>query len=149
MPGASVGASDLIVDLKMPGERVSGSIDADNAGNRYTGANRVGATLNLNGLAGQGDVATVRALTSADGLNYGRAAYQLQLGQAKVGAAYAHMQYRLGGDFDSLRAHGTAGIASLYGSYPLLRSRSHNLYAQIEPGRPEHSSATGWTPHRR
>ena len=130
VPGASVGASDLIVDLT-PGQRVNGSIDADNAGNRYTGANRVGATLNLNGLAGQGDVATVRALTSANGLNYGRAAYQLQLGQAKAGAAYSYMQYRLGGDFDSLRAHGTARIASLYGSYPLLRSRSHNLYAQF------------------
>ena len=36
-PGASVGASDLIVDLT-PGRRISGSVDADNAGNRYTGA---------------------------------------------------------------------------------------------------------------
>jgi len=33
VPGASVGASDLIVDV-VPGQRVTGSIDADNAGNR-------------------------------------------------------------------------------------------------------------------
>ena len=39
VPGISVGASDLIVDVT-PAQRVSGSIDVDNAGNRYTGENR-------------------------------------------------------------------------------------------------------------
>jgi hemolysin activation/secretion protein len=47
VPGASVGLSDLIVEVK-PGALVSGSVDADNAGNRYTGENRIGLTLNLN-----------------------------------------------------------------------------------------------------
>ncbi|CDG82106.1 ShlB/FhaC/HecB family hemolysin secretion/activation protein [Janthinobacterium agaricidamnosum] len=129
-PGASLGASDLIVDVA-PGARVNGSIDADNQGNRYTGRNRIGATVNINELAGLGDVATVRAFTSTDGLNYGRAAYQLQLGLAKLGAAYTSMDYRLGKEFALLEANGTAKIASLYGSYPLIRSRNNSLYAQI------------------
>ncbi len=47
VPGASVGASDLIVDVS-PGQRVTGSIDADNARNRYTGEERLGGTANLN-----------------------------------------------------------------------------------------------------
>jgi len=130
VPGASVGASDLIVDVT-PGKRVSGSIDMDNSGSRYTGAYRSGATLNFNNALGQGDVATLRALTSWDGLNYGRAAYQLQFGRADVGVAYTALKYELGREFESLKAHGNARIASVYGRYPLLRSRDDNLYAQV------------------
>jgi len=130
VPGASVGASDLIVDVT-PGRRVSGSIDADNSGSRYTGEYRTGATLNINNPFGLGDVATLRAFTSWDGLNYGRAAYQLQFGKADAGVAYAALDYDLGREFDSLKAHGTAQIASAYGRYPLLRSRNNNLFAQI------------------
>ncbi|HUW29018.1 MAG TPA: ShlB/FhaC/HecB family hemolysin secretion/activation protein [Sulfuriferula sp.] len=130
IPGASVGASDLIVEVT-PGQRVTGSVDTDNEGNRYTGANRVGATVNLNDPTGHGDVATLRALTSGTGLNYVRASYQAQLGRAKAGVAYADMRYRLGKDFESLQASGTAQIASVYGSVPLIRSRSNNLYAVI------------------
>ncbi|WP_175540827.1 ShlB/FhaC/HecB family hemolysin secretion/activation protein, partial [Janthinobacterium sp. 551a] len=129
-PGASLGASDLIVDVQ-PGARFNGSIDVDNQGNRYTGRNRLGATLNINELAGIGDVATVRAFTSADGLNYGRLAYQGQAGLLRLGGAYTYMDYKLGKEFAVLDAKGTAKIASVYASYPLIRSRSNNLYAQI------------------
>ena len=128
VPGASVGTSDLIVDL-VPGRRITGSVDADNAGNRYTGAYRVGATVNLNNPTGHGDVATLRALTSGSGLTYARASYQTQLGKATVGVAYSHLRYSLGKEFKPLRAHGTANIASLFGAYPLIRSRDSNLYA--------------------
>ncbi|MBS1196802.1 MAG: Polypeptide-transport-associated domain protein ShlB-type [Proteobacteria bacterium] len=125
-PGASVGASDLIVDVT-PGRRVTGSIDADNAGNRYTGEYRLGATVNLNNLAGRGDVASLRVLTSGSGLNYARASYQMQFGKARAGVAYSWLGYELGREFESLNAHGTARIASIYGSYPLIRTRNSNL----------------------
>jgi hemolysin activation/secretion protein len=128
VPGASVGTSDLIVDVT-PGQRVTGSLELDNAGNRYTGAWRVGGTVNLNNPTGHGDVASLRALTSGEGLTYRRASYQTQLGKATVGVAYTALEYRLGKEFDSLQAHGTAQIASIYGSYPLIRSRNTNLYA--------------------
>jgi hemolysin activation/secretion protein len=130
VPGASIGASDLIVDIT-PGQRVTGSIDADNAGNRYTGAHRIGATVNVNDLTGHGDVASLRALTSGSGLNYGRASYQMQFGKAKAGVAYSILGYSLGREFESLQAKGTAKIASIYGSYPLIRSRDNNLYAAL------------------
>jgi hemolysin activation/secretion protein len=129
-PGAVAGTSDLVVDID-PGRRVTGSIDADNAGNRYTGAYRLGATVNLNNPAGLGDVASLRVLTSGSGLNYARASYQLQLGRATLGAAYSGLHYELGREFDSLGASGTARIASLYGSYPLVRTRNANLYAGL------------------
>ena len=130
VPGASAGASDLIVDLT-PGRRVSGSVDADNAGNYYTGANRVGATVNLNNPTGRGDVATLRALTSGSGLNYARASYQTQFGRATAGVAYSWLGYKLGREFESLGANGTAKVASIYGSYPLIRSRNSNLSAGL------------------
>jgi hemolysin activation/secretion protein len=130
VPGASVGAADLIVDVT-PGQRVTGSIDADNGGNRYTGQYRLGGTLNINNLAGQGDVATLRALSSFDGLDYARAAYQMQFGQATAGVAYSRLDYTLGREFSELHGNGTADIASVYGSYPLLRSRRTNLYVQM------------------
>lgn len=130
VPGATQGTSDLNVDL-MPGQRVTGSIDADNAGNRYTGENRLGATVNLNEPAGHGDVATLRMLTAGSGLNYARAAYQMQFGKARAGVAYSSLGYTLGREFESLHANGTAKVASVFGSYPLIRSRNQNLYAVL------------------
>ena len=128
VPGASVGTSDLIVEIT-PGRRVTGSVDADNAGDRYTGEYRVGGTVHLNNLLGQGDVASLRVLTSGSGLIYGRASYQAQFGRATLGVAYTALDYELGKEFKPLKAHGTARIWSLYGSYPLIRSRKTNLYA--------------------
>lgn len=130
VPGASTGASDLIVDVS-PGQRISGSLDADNHGSRYTGEYRTGATLNLNNALGRADVATLRVLTSWEGLNYGRAAFQMQAGRADLGVAYTALKYDLGREFEGLQAHGTARITSLYGRYPLIRSRAGNLYAQL------------------
>ncbi len=130
VPGASVGASDLIVDVT-PGPRVSGEVDADNAGNYYTGEYRLGATVNLNNLAGHGDVASLRAMTSGSGLNYARASYQMQFGKATAGVAYSYLKYKLGHEFEPLDANGTAKIASIYGSYPLIRSRNSNLYTGL------------------
>ncbi len=130
VPGASVGASDLIVDVT-PGPRVSGEVDADNAGNYYTGEYRLGATVNLNNLAGHGDVASLRAMTSGSGLNYARASYQMQFGKATAGVAYSYLKYKLGHEFEPLDANGTAKIATIYGSYPLIRSRNNNLYAGL------------------
>ncbi|WP_411883974.1 ShlB/FhaC/HecB family hemolysin secretion/activation protein [Polaromonas sp. YR568] len=130
VPGATAGTSDLLVDVT-PGARVSGSVDADNAGNRYTGEYRLGATVNLNNPLGLGDVASLRAVTSGSGLNYVIASYQLQVGKGRAGVAYSKLHYALGEEFAPLRANGTAEIASIFGSYPLIRSRDTNLYVRV------------------
>ena len=127
VPGTLPGTSDLLVDVA-PGRRISGQIDADNAGNPYTGEYRLGATVNFNNLAGRGDVASLRVQTSGEGLVYGRASYQMQFGRATAGVAYSHLDYALGKQFAGLGAHGTADVASIYGSLPLIRSRNSNLY---------------------
>lgn len=127
-PGTEVGSSDLTVDLTRA-PRIYGSLEADNAGNRYTGAYRFGGSVNLANATGLGDLLSLRLLASTDGLAYGRAAWQIPLGDATVGVAYTHMQYDLGREFSVLDAGGTADIVSVFASYPLIRSRTANLYA--------------------
>jgi hemolysin activation/secretion protein len=130
VPGSVPGTSDLVVDV-VPGRAVSGSVEADNAGNPYTGEVRVGATVNFNNPLGLGDVASLRVLTAGDGLAYGRASYQMPFGRSTIGAAYSRLEYELGEQFEALGAHGSADVASLYGVMPLIRSRDSNLYAGL------------------
>lgn len=132
-PGASVGASDLLVDVQ-PGPLLSGSIDADNYGNRFTGEYRLGGTLNVNSPLGLGDRLSVRAMGSDEDQQYGRIAYQLPIGpwSTQVGVAYSDMDYELAKNFDELKAHGNARITSLFASQPLVRSRDFSLYAQLQ-----------------
>jgi hemolysin activation/secretion protein len=130
VPGAAVGTSDLNVDIA-DGRLVTGSVEADNAGNYYTGEYRVGASVYLNNALGLGDLGGLRVITSGSGLTYGRGFYQVQAGKFTLGAAYSALEYKLGKEFSDLRAHGTAEVASLYASYPLIRSRSSNLYAMV------------------
>ena len=132
-PGASVGATDLLVDVT-PGPLLSGSVDADNYGNRFTGEYRLGGTLNVNSPLGLGDRLTLRAMGSDEDQQYGRIAYQLPIGPwaTQVGVAYSDMDYELAKDFDELKAHGNARIASLYAIQPLVRSRDFSLYAQVQ-----------------
>lgn len=127
-PGAAVGTSDLAVDLT-PGRGVTGSVEADNAGNRYTGAYRAGGTITLNDPLGIGDQLSGRILASSGGLAYGRVSYQAPLADLTLGVAYTHVRYQLGREFERLDADGTADIVSGYASYPLVRSRNYNLYA--------------------
>lgn len=129
-PGSAPGTSDLTVDIT-PGARVSGSVDVDNGGSRYTGRYRVGATGYLNNPFGLGDIASLRLVTSGSGLNYARISYQAPVGKAQVGVAYSWLDYELGKEFAALQAHGTARVASVYGRYPLIRSRDDNLYVQL------------------
>jgi hemolysin activation/secretion protein len=127
-PGTEIGTSNLIVDIAR-GRTVSGSVESDNAGNRYTGAYRLGGSVNFNNPIGMGDQLSLRLLGSTGGLAYGRAAYQAPIGNATVGAAFTHLRYALGREFDVLDADGSADIFSLFGSYPLIRSRRMNLNA--------------------
>jgi len=132
-PGASVGASDLLISVK-PGPLVSGMGELDNYGSRYTGQWRLGGTLNLNNPLGLGDAASLRLLGTNERQTYYRLAYQLPVGpwSTRVGAAFSNMYYELARDFEPLDAYGRAGIVSGYVIQPLVRSRDFNLYGQLQ-----------------
>lgn len=131
-PGASVGTSDLLIEL-IPSAPYVANVELDNYGNRYTGEYRLGAALALNSPLRIGDQLSVRALTSDQNLTYGRIAYAMPLGGdgLRVGAAYSDLGYRLGKEFSGLKAHGSAINASLFAAYPLIRSLTSNLYGTL------------------
>lgn len=131
-PGASVGTSELLIDLQ-PSAPYNGSATLDNHGSRYTGVSRAAATLNLASPLGIGDQLSFGALTSGSQLSFGRIAYQLPVGSEglRVGAAYFDIRYKLGKEFELLQAHGTASSASVFASYPFVRSQLTNLYGSL------------------
>lgn len=131
-PGTAVGTSDLDVQVRSQA-LLSGSVDADNTGNRYTGEYRAGATLNISNPSGYGDLFSLRVLGSGPGLKYARAAWQAPLGGTglKGGVAYSELRYRLGRDFEALGAHGSARVATAWAAYPLIRSQNRNLNLQL------------------
>jgi len=130
-PGASVGTTDLDVQL-IDKSRYSGGLELDNFGSRYSGEWRISGNVTAGNLTGFGDALSLRA-TGAEGLAYGRLAWQMPVGSAgtQAGVAGSAMWYKLGKDFSSLNAHGTAAIGSLYLLHPILRSRTNNLNAQL------------------
>ena len=131
-PGASVGTSELVIEID-PSSAYSANAALDNYGNRYTGEYRMDLALGLNSPLQIGDQLTLRALASDLNMRYARLAYQLPLGGdgLKVGAAYADTRYQLGMDFASLLAHGSATNASVYGTYPIVRTPMSQLTSAL------------------
>jgi hemolysin activation/secretion protein len=119
-----------------PGPLVSGEVDLDNFGDSYTGNWRLGTTLNLNSPFHLGDLLTVRVMKSNERLNYGRISYNLPVGSSRLrlGAVYSYNDYRLGGQLSNLNAGGSGTIASVYATYPFIRSRMFNLNVCSQSG---------------
>jgi hemolysin activation/secretion protein len=127
-PGQAPGTGDLDVRVeRTPG--VSGSLGLDNYGNRYTGQTRLNASVQWDSPFTFGDQLTARGMYTDESLWLGSLGYSLPLGAAGLrgNASYAHTTYELGKDFASLGASGTAKVASLGASYPIVRSQRTNL----------------------
>jgi hemolysin activation/secretion protein len=131
-PGASVGTAELLIDLQAA-PAYNGNVALDNYGSRYTGQYRAGATVNLASPLNIGDQLTIGALTSGSQLGFGRVAYQLPIGNngLRIGVAYFDVHYKLGKEFEQLQAHGSASSASIFASYPFIRSQMASLYGTL------------------
>ena len=131
-PGASVGTSDLVVDVEA-GSRVAGSVGLDNYGSRYTGEKRLSGTLYVNNLVGIGDQTVVSGLLSDRKLGYGRVGYSVPLGGSglRVGTFVSSTKYELAREFAVLDAHGTAKNLSIYATYPVVRTQRANLTSSV------------------
>lgn len=131
--GTQPGTSDLRVNTSST-PTFMGSVVADNGGDRYTGRERLGATVNVFNPLHQGDVLGVSGLTSGSGMNYGRLSYDVLLGGTgtRLGGAYSTLDYKLKGGLSDLDAQGTARAASLWVNQPLIRSPGLNLFGQLE-----------------
>jgi hemolysin activation/secretion protein len=132
-PGARVGTTALDIETKSK-DLITGYVDADNYGNKYTGTNRMGVTVNVNSPLGIGDQLTTRVMASEGKQQYSRLAYQAPVGGSglQLGASYSEMDYTLGKDFGDYEAHGTSRITSAFALYPLVRTRQTNLNASLQ-----------------
>lgn len=130
-PGSTLGTSTITAEVS-EGPLVTGSIDTDTHGNKYSGYYQLGATLNLNDPTGHGDFFTAR-IAATSGTSYGRLAYQIPLGDTglRLAGIYSETRYELCCDFDALEAEGDAQTATLVLQYPFVRGRDGSLYGSL------------------
>ena len=126
-PGREAGTSDLNLKVE-EGRPVSGLVDADNFGSRYTGVARVAAEVNLNDPSGHGDLATLRAQITEQ-MRLVRGGYQTAVGSdgLRLGVNGSALRYTLCCDFAPLQSRGRANELSVIANYPLLRSLAGNV----------------------
>ena len=130
-PGARAGETDVSIDLEKE-PFISGSVEADNFGNRYVGANQVTANLRVASPYRLGEAFSVQYTRSDDEMTFQRLSYQLPVGDDgfELGAGYIASKYRLGERFAALDASGDSKSYTLGGSYPLVRSADFSLHAR-------------------
>jgi len=130
-PGAQVGESDLTAELTAA-PFATGSVEYNNQGNTFTGANQLVGYLSLLSPLGLGDALNAQLTHGFDGLDYGRLAYQIPVGSDgfRLDGAYSKTDYRLGKSFSALDASGDASTYTLNARYPFLRTPNFNLYGQ-------------------
>jgi hemolysin activation/secretion protein len=132
-PGQDAGTTNLTINVS-DAVKSTGSVYADNHGNRFTGAGRGGLSIGIQNITHTGDALQIGGQhTDADGLDGFNLGYNMALGYRGARAAfnYSRIDYTLGKDFEALDASGDTTVAGLTLSYPLKRSRGANLYGTI------------------
>ena len=130
-PGAEVGTTDLDVAISDEGRRFDGSVQGDTMGNRNSGRNRLGATVNARNLTGLGDLFTLRGLLSEKSeTSLGQLSYTMPVGAygTKLTGSYYDLTYKLGGAFAAEQADGDAKVFVVNVQHPIHRSRNYNLF---------------------
>lgn len=127
-PGEQVGEGDLAVQVERD-HRVTGDVGIDNYGSRFMGRNRAHVDVDVDSPFRLGDQLAAQALYTDAGMWFGSLAYATPIGysglRGRVG--YAHSYYELSGNFSTLKATGTADVASASLSYPLVRQQLENI----------------------
>jgi hemolysin activation/secretion protein len=131
-PGQAVGTTDL--DIQVQADRSnSANVSLDNYGSRSTGRTRLSGRVSAANTFNLGDSLDANLSTAGSGMNYGRLAWQNPVGSAgsQAGAAVSTLRYKLGKDFSTLGANGTAADLTLYALSSLQRSRLASAQAQV------------------
>ena len=131
-PSQTVGAADLTVHVSDTPGWISGSVQADNFGNRFTGAIRTSLNVNVNSPMSLGDQLSYNALVSDERMGLNRLGYVFPLGPwgTRVGVSYTSFHYRLGRDFLSDQLHGVGALTAIAVFHPVIRTRGANVILQ-------------------
>lgn len=131
--GRAPGSTDLEVSVAAS-RRVSATLEADNHGTRESGQHRIGGSLRVASPFGIGDNFDLRVLAAEDANTlFGRLAYEAPVGYrgTRLGGGLARVQYELGGAVAALRPTGTADIADISLTHPVIRQRGTNLLLRL------------------
>ncbi len=129
--GAETGTTDLVVEVSAAENRWQASLDGDNYGTAASGRERLSATVRYASPLGIGDNLDARLMSSSGAhQTFGRLSYEAPLGDdgLRLGIGASRVGYELGAQFAELGATGTAQVFDASAVYPLLRSRSRNLF---------------------
>jgi hemolysin activation/secretion protein len=131
-PGSELGAGDLSVQVDRAAA-YGGQVSLDNYGNRYTGTERLSASVFANSPFTFGDRLALRAIYTGDLLWLGALTYEIPLGGSGIRAnfGYEKTSYEIGEEFKVLDASGSAEVKSVGLSYPFIRSLGFNLYGSV------------------
>lgn len=131
VPGQDKGQTALV--LQATDEPfIYGDIGLDNTGALSTGSQRTTANLNINSPGGRGELLSLNLLHTQSS-HYGRVGLMVPSGYngLRVGVSASSMHYKVQGGPDSITSLQVRGHSSSLGldwSYPLQRTRLHNLY---------------------
>jgi hemolysin activation/secretion protein len=132
--GRKPGTASLVVTAQ-PEDRLAGRVEVDSLGSRYSGVLRGSALVNVASPLGRGDGLVVNALSSfTRGLEFALAGYTLPVGSdgLKVGLSTSYVHYKLDAALLSgTELSGDATAITVYGLYPVVRSRNLNLFALV------------------
>jgi hemolysin activation/secretion protein len=128
-PGSGQSETDLV--LKFADEPLlTGEAGLDNTGSRSTGRERLTANAYLNSPLKRGDQLSAN-LVHTEGSDYARIAYAAPVGHdgLRLGFNASRLDYRvITPEFKAANIQGNSTTVGLDAQYPLIRSRTHNLY---------------------
>lgn len=131
--GAAAGSTDLVISVT-PTRSWDLALDADNYGPQSTSVYRVGVQGRWNSPMRIGDNLDYRLqVGTSGGLTFGRIGYEVPIASdgLRAGVAASSLEYALGGDFFGLDRYGRANVIEASLTYPLIRSRSRNLFTKL------------------
>lgn len=131
-PGETAGSTRIVVDAK-EGPLATGSLMADNYGNRYVGRDRLTGNLALNDLNGRGDqlAASVTRAIGGDHYDYGALGYSVPLSTNgwRLGLSVTDLTFGVGQELASQNTKGSSHTYGINARYPLQRTRAQSVYA--------------------
>ncbi|MEP7300855.1 MAG: ShlB/FhaC/HecB family hemolysin secretion/activation protein [Caldimonas sp.] len=132
--GRTAGTASLVVTAQ-PEQRFASRVEVDSLGSRYSGIYRGSLLGTVASPFGRGDGIVLNGLSSfTRGLEFVLGGYTLPVGAdgLKVGVSASYVRYKLDADLlEGLQLSGDATAVTLYGLYPVIRSRNLNLFSLL------------------
>lgn len=130
-PGLESGTATLVAK-PTNSDRVNAEVTLDDQGSKFAGELRASATLYVNSPLGLGDSISLTHLRSdTGGLEFSLLGYTLPVGSdgLKFGVNLSRVDYTFDDADLPLGLEGDSTTVSLFGLYPIIRSRNLNLFA--------------------